>query len=112
VIPGIAAGATGLSMHYNARLAERLGEVAGLNNIELIRFDAFGSLQQVQANPQRFGLTDATNACLQPGVPPLFRCAQPDRHLFWDGIHPTRAGHAIIAVLAGKAIVTALANDD
>ena len=112
VLPGIADAATALSAAYNARLAERLGEVAGLRDIELIRFDAFGSLQQVQANPGRFGLTDATNACIQPGVPPLFRCAQPDRHLFWDGIHPTRAGHAIIAVLAGKAIVTALANDD
>lgn len=112
VVPGIAAAATALSMAYNARLAERLASVAGLEDIELIRFNAFDSLEQVQAQPRRFGLTDARQACIQPGVPPLYRCAQPDRHLFWDGIHPTRAGHAIIALLAGKAIVTALANDD
>jgi phospholipase/lecithinase/hemolysin len=112
VVPGIAAGATGLSMLYNARLAQGLASVAGLKGIELIQFNAFETLQQVQANPQRYGLADVSNACIQPGVAPLFRCAQPDRHLFWDGIHPTRAGHAIIAVLAGKAIVEALANDD
>lgn len=110
--PGIADFATALSANYNAKLAERLATVATLNDIELIGFDAFESLQRVQANPQRYGLADASNACIQPGVAPLFRCAQPDRHLFWDGIHPTRAGHAIIAVLAGKAIVEALANDD
>ena len=111
-VPGIAAAATGLSMHYNSRLETRLEEVAGLKGIELIRFDAFASLQQVQSNPGRFGLADATNACIQPGVPPLFRCAQPDRHLFWDGIHPTRAGHAIIAFMVGKALLMeALQND-
>jgi phospholipase/lecithinase/hemolysin len=99
-------------MLYNARLAQGLASVAGLKGIELIQFNAFETLQQVQANPQRYGLADVSNACIQPGVAPLFRCAQPDRHLFWDGIHPTRAGHAIIAVLAGKAIVEALANDD
>ena len=119
VAPGIAAGATGLSMLYNAQLAQGLASVAALKDIELIQFNAFESLQQVQANPQRFGLADATNACIQPNVPAFgfpsaapFRCAQPDRHLFWDGIHPTRAGHAIIAALVGKAIVSALANDD
>jgi outer membrane lipase/esterase len=45
-----------------------------------------------------------------PSSPP-FRCAQPDRWFFWDGIHPTRAGHAIIAILAGKTLITAALQD-
>jgi phospholipase/lecithinase/hemolysin len=24
-------------------------------------------------------------------------CSHPNRYLFWDGIRPTRAGHAILA---------------
>ena len=46
-----------------------------------------------------------------PSVAP-FRCAQPDRHFFWDGIHPTRAGHAVIALLVGKTLVGAVLHDD
>jgi outer membrane lipase/esterase len=119
VAPGIAQGATQLSMAYNALLQGGLSSVSGLEDIQLIQFDAFETLQDVQAHPRRYRLADAANACIQPDVPQFghdtdfpFRCAQPDGHLFWDGIHPTRAGHAIIAFLAGKALVNGLARDD
>lgn len=119
VAPGIAQGATALSMLYNAQLQGRLPSLSGLAGIQLIQFDAFATLQDVQAHPRRYRLADAASACIQPDVPQFgqdtdfpFRCAHPDGHLFWDGIHPTRAGHAIIAFLAGKALVNGLARDD
>jgi phospholipase/lecithinase/hemolysin len=31
-----------------------------------------------------------------PGVPP-FTCQSADEFLYWDGIHPTAAVHAILA---------------
>ena len=105
---------------YNAGLAQVvLGLRAALPGIEILPFDTFGTLEQVVANPEKFGLLDAKNACIRPNVPqfgfpsaPPFRCAQPDRFLFWDGIHPTRAGHAIIAFMVGKALLMeALQND-
>jgi phospholipase/lecithinase/hemolysin len=34
-------------------------------------------------------------------------CANPDRFLFWDGIHPTRAGHLIISFALLEASVVA-----
>jgi phospholipase/lecithinase/hemolysin len=45
-----------------------------------------------------------------PDTPP-FQCRRPDRHLFWDGIHPTRAGHAIAALLVGKTLLFELLVD-
>jgi phospholipase/lecithinase/hemolysin len=100
------------SAGYNAGLDAVLQQVGALPDIGIVQFDLFGSLEAIVANPGRFGLKDATTACIQPNVPPLFRCAQPDRHLFWDGIHPTRAGHAILAFLVGKTLVTAILHDD
>jgi outer membrane lipase/esterase len=121
-IPGIADTATALIAHpdlgYNRALRDLLHFLpSGLPGLEIVQFDAFTRLGAVQANPRRYGLLDASTACIQPNVPPFavsespFRCAQPDRHFFWDGIHPTRAGHAIIAFLVGKELVTAALQD-
>jgi phospholipase/lecithinase/hemolysin len=35
-------------------------------------------------------------ACVTPNAPP-YDCRTPEDFLFWDGIHPTKAGHDIIA---------------
>lgn len=117
-VPGIAGLATFLSVAYNAALSARLQELEGLKHIDIVRFDVFEKLHAIRDDPGRFGLADATTACIQPDVPPFFpsppphRCAQPDRHFFWDGIHPTRAGHRIIAFLVGKTLLTELVLDD
>jgi phospholipase/lecithinase/hemolysin len=118
VLPGIAAGATALSALYNQNLQGVLQGLGALPGITIVPFDAFGLLADVQANPRRFGLIDATHACIEPNVPqfgfpssPPFRCAQPDRFFFWDGIHPTRAGHAIIAIEVGKTLIGAVLHD-
>ena len=118
VAPGIAAGATTLSGLYNQGLTGVLQSLGALPGITIVPFDAFGLLADVQANPRRFGLIDATTACIEPNVPqfgfpssPPFRCAQQDRFFFWDGIHPTRAGHAIIAIEVGKTLIGAVLQD-
>jgi phospholipase/lecithinase/hemolysin len=105
-------GARAASEGYNAGLSLVLQGLGALPGIDIVPFDTFGSLEAIAANPGRFGLHDATTACIQPNVPlfgfpsaPPYRCAQPDRHFFWDGIHPTRAGHAVIALLVGKALL-------
>jgi phospholipase/lecithinase/hemolysin len=117
VMPGIAAGATALSIGYNDGLKAVLLALStapapiGLPDVEIVQFDAFEGVEKIVDNPHSFGLTDVTTACIQPNVPP-FRCPRPDQNLFWDGIHPTRAGHAIIAFLVGKALLAAVLQDD
>jgi phospholipase/lecithinase/hemolysin len=117
-VPGIAGVASFLSIAYNTALSTHLEDLEKLKHSEIVRFNVFEKLHAIQADPGRFGLADATTACIQPHVPPVFpsappfRCGQPDQHFFWDGIHPTRAGHRIIAFLAAKELLTELVLDD
>lgn len=104
----VIAGGTAAAVGYNAGLTQVLNALESLPGIDIVRFDAFATLDAVVAHPLRFGLQDATDACIAPFTPLPSRCAAPDRFFFWDGIHPTRAGHAIIAIEAGKALVTDL----
>jgi phospholipase/lecithinase/hemolysin len=74
-------------------------------DINIIGLDVFSQLNNVRANPGEFGFTNVTESCLNPDT--LTVCSQPDDYLFWDGIHPTTAGHKELA----KAALEALESD-
>ena len=95
--PQAAGFADFLSLTFNFHLDTALAALPP--GLEIVRLDAYQALADVVADAEAFDLADVTSACLTPNVPP-FACRNPDAYLFWDGIHPTRAAHAI---LAGKA---------
>jgi phospholipase/lecithinase/hemolysin len=94
--PGAGQAAAFLTQSFNAGLDIHLGSLAGLPGIEIVRFDIFGMLNDVIADPEQFGLSVVDKACVTPNIPP-FECQMPDTYLFWDGIHPTRVVQALIA---------------
>lgn len=65
-------------------------------NTNIILFDLAKVSDVLAANPGRFGLTNVTQSCLVGATV----CATPDTYLYWDGVHPTAAGHRLIAALA------------
>jgi len=82
---------------FNSALLSRLMTTAAAQpNTNIILMDLYKISDPLAANPGRFGLTNATNSCLN-GVT---ICANPDGYLYWDGVHPTAAGHRLIARLA------------
>jgi phospholipase/lecithinase/hemolysin len=90
----IAAGTTATAT-FNGLLALALSSPI-LTGVNIIPFDANGLFEDVIDNPEQYGFTNVTQACVTPNNPP-FTCQAPDEYLFWDGIHPTAAGHAVIA---------------
>jgi phospholipase/lecithinase/hemolysin len=72
-------------------------------HVDIAVLDAFTLLQQMNENPADFELTNTTSACLVPIDEPYF-CPAADAYLFWDGIHPTRAAHAIVADEAARVL--------
>jgi phospholipase/lecithinase/hemolysin len=103
ISPGAAYLASQLTQGFNAGLDGVVAQLKGLPGIRIVKLDAFRLLNDLVAHPVDFGLTNVTAACVTPYVPP-FTCESPDEYLFWDGIHPTKAVHAIIAAEAGSVL--------
>lgn len=89
-VTSLGAGASFLgglvSQSMNNALSQRL---AGENGVTV--FDLFGALTSFVTNPGAYGLANVSDAC---GA--IAGC-DPSTSLFWDGIHPTSAGHALLA---------------
>jgi len=95
--PAAQGASTQLSAAYDGALAQMLASLGALPQIEIQQFDVNAFLHAVVASPARYGLQDVADACLSFGVVTNAVCADPDQYLFWDGIHPTRAGHLLIS---------------
>ena len=86
--------ATTLTYSMNAALAARLA-----SETDVRTFDFFDLITSVNANPAAYGLTNVSDA---GGAIPG---ADLSTYLCWDGIHPTAAGHAILAQSMYSAVV-------
>jgi phospholipase/lecithinase/hemolysin len=96
--PGAIGAASFLSASFNAGLGQAIGQLqAALPQIRIRRFDDNALLTAIIATPAAFDLSDAVHPCLQFGVVEDAVCEEPSEFLFWDGIHPTSAGHRIVA---------------
>lgn len=93
---------TGLSMAFNGALAGALTALdQAMNTVDIIQFDTSATLNTIVANKQQYGFTNVTEQCvtnLANG-----RC-NPDTWLFWDSVHPTAAGHAILGAQFAAAV--------
>jgi phospholipase/lecithinase/hemolysin len=103
VNPAVTQLATGLTLAFNSGLKAALAGLSQLPGITITQLDAYTLLNTIAAAPGAYGLTDVTTACLTPNVPPFF-CQTPDEYLFWDGIHPSGATHAITAQEAARVL--------
>jgi phospholipase/lecithinase/hemolysin len=92
-------GLHALSAGYNAALASAVHQLtAGDPGITVHYIDVASLLQKIQADPSAYGITNATDSALltgNVGVP---------GYLFWDSVHPTTEGHALIAAAAVQAV--------
>jgi len=87
---------TTVSINFNTALAGALFQAG--QPAELI--DIFGWMQAVKTDPTLFGLTNITDSCIadnaDPGCP---------GYLFYDDIHPTTAGHELVAQVIEGTVV-------
>ena len=97
---------TALSTAFNSALERALQQLETTLPVQIARLAIATHFQEVAANPQQFGITNVTEACLS-GDPfaPGTVCANPDSYIFWDAIgHPTAVAQALIADFALAAL--------
>ena len=85
---------TTLAQSMNNALTNRLASEIGVQI-----FDLYSLVTAVNANPAAYGLVNASDAA------GAISGADPSQYLCWDGIHPTAAGHAILAQSMYSAVV-------
>lgn len=101
---GVSDFAEALSLGFNFFLDGLIGNFA-LSGASVYRLDMFSFLDAATEYPLGFGFADAATPCLQVfEAPATGVCSDPDQHLFWDGIHPTRAGHRLLGTIAINAM--------
>ncbi len=93
------AGLTMLSLGFNQGLAQMLGSLDAVLAADIIPFDTFSLLSEVRLNSSVYGFANVSEQCL--GNP---ACTDPDTYLFWDGVHPTARGHAILGASFAAAV--------
>jgi hypothetical protein len=89
---------SGSAFHLAARGKPHAHKRPPIENLDLL-----DHRRAIVAHPETYGLSNATAACLTPNNAP-FTCQNPDDYLFWDGIHPTQAGHAVLAAEAAHLV--------
>ncbi len=80
---------------FNSALLTGLHTTAASTNTNIIYMDLFKAGDAIASIASDYGITNVTQACFG-GI----SCTDPDSYLYWDGVHPTAAGHRIIADLA------------
>lgn len=111
--------ATSLSNAFNEKLASMLDtdsqtasaqygprscDLSQSNGVRLDLLDVFDLIRKVVGNSRHYGLRNVEEPCIRTETVQGAYCRRPNTYLFWDGIHPTVAGHHIVAK-AAKAVL-------
>ncbi len=113
--PAASGAASLLSAVYDADLSTALGGLTAAGAFKVDLIDTFGLLDGVIANPAPFGFTNVTSpvwtgnlTSASSGTLNATTPAAQNQYLFWDDLHPTAQGHALLAQYAALTIGSTL----
>jgi outer membrane lipase/esterase len=98
--PAAVAAIDALDVAFNNDIAADVTALRAANpGVTINVLDLYSSTTAILANPGAYGFTDTTDEGIN--APPG---ANLNQYLFWDDVHPTAAGHELIADYAFAAV--------
>jgi outer membrane lipase/esterase len=94
--PVLSAAASQLTDAHNQMLEANLARIHALTGANIFLFDANLAFKEILANPAKFGFSNVTDAAISSGLAFAPEQVQ-NTYLFWDNVHPTTAGHLLLA---------------
>lgn len=93
------------SLSFNASLTADLASARQrLADAHIVHFDTMGYMQAWRQSPRAEGM-DATQACVDGTFARVVSvCAEPDRHVYWDGTHYSARVHAELGSAFASAV--------
>ncbi len=91
---------TAVTVNFNLALPALVAALEATPGFDadIVLVDAYAAAEAALADPAAFGLTNVTDPAFPANIPGA------GTYLFWDPIHPTTAGHGLIAAAALAAI--------
>ncbi len=97
---------------YNTTLAAGVANLAATDtDTDFIQVDVASAFDAVIANPSAFGFANVSGACLLDATCAAADQATQNTFLFADGVHPTNAGHALVASLVAQSVNPDIGGD-
>ena len=103
--PGGSKDLLDLTVAFNVAIASTLSylDTNVLLSGEIVQFDTYSLVNKVLAQPDAYGFDNAKDPCFVASSGSM--CADPDKYVFWDEVHPTTAAHEILGAGLYAAVV-------
>lgn len=99
--PATAGAGTLATTVFNAELAQRIAAISTANpSTNIVLMDLNGALAAIRNNAAAFGFTNTSQRCITTVACVTGNAAAQNQFLFWDDVHPTAAGHRLVALYA------------
>ncbi|XP_076917076.1 GDSL esterase/lipase At5g45950-like [Bidens hawaiensis] len=102
-----------VALSFNTKIKKALVTLKRSLGMKTVYADAYDLIQDAIQNPQKYGFVETSKGCCGTGTyeygiscKGMDACADRDKYLFWDAVHPTAKMYKIVADGALSSIIT------